>query len=43
MDIEQSWFPVLIRYTESGEVVIVESPDDILPGATFVVLKTRTE
>lgn len=37
----QTYFPLLIQYTDSKEKVIVSSPDHIEKGRGFWVLKTR--
>lgn len=36
-----TYFPLLIKYTETDELEIVQSPDEIVSGKSFTVIETR--
>jgi hypothetical protein len=36
-----SYYPIVIHLTETGEIRVVDSPKDLPQGKPFVVLETR--
>lgn len=36
-----SWFPILVLYTESGKYAVCNDPKDICKDVSFKVIKTK--
>lgn len=38
---DKSYFPIRVRYTETGEKEVVHSPEKLRPGRDFQVIETN--